>query len=109
MRKCSSAWRTPPRGGVGLIGRRRGHARLTVAHDPSARDYAGTSPSRAPRRGGEKEQMVIVGLTGSIGMGKSTAARMLRQRGVPGYDADAAVPALQARDGSALPAIEAAV
>jgi len=52
--------------------------------------------------------MVIVGLTGSIGMGKSTAARMLRQMGVPVYDADAEVHALQARGGAALPAIEAA-
>ena len=52
--------------------------------------------------------MMIVGLTGSIGMGKSTAARMLRQMGVPVYDADANVHALQARGGAALPAIEAA-
>lgn len=52
--------------------------------------------------------MMIVGLTGSIGMGKSTAARMLRQMGVPVYDADANVHALQAPGGAALPAIEAA-
>jgi dephospho-CoA kinase len=52
--------------------------------------------------------MKIVGLTGSIGMGKSTAAGMLRRMGVLVYDADATVHALQAPGGPALPYIEAA-
>jgi dephospho-CoA kinase len=52
--------------------------------------------------------MMILGLTGSIGMGKSTAAKMLRQMSVPVYDADAAVHRVQAPGGVALPPIEAA-
>ena len=49
--------------------------------------------------------MIVVGLTGGIGMGKSTAARALRRAGIPVFDADAAVHRLQARGGRALPAI----
>jgi len=52
--------------------------------------------------------MIVLGLTGSIGMGKSTAAAALRRFGVPLYDADAEIHKMLGRGGSAVAAVEAA-
>ncbi len=52
--------------------------------------------------------MIVLGLTGSIGMGKSTAAAALKRLGVPLYDADAEIHKMLGPGGSAVAAVAAA-
>jgi dephospho-CoA kinase len=51
---------------------------------------------------------LIIGLTGSIGMGKSTVAGMFAEAGIPVFESDAEVRAMQGPGGELVPAIEAA-
>ncbi len=66
---------------------------------------AGKRPAQRPFL--RRQTPFILGLTGSIGMGKSTVSAMFRQLGVPVFDADAEVHKLQGPKGALVPSIEA--
>lgn len=53
----------------------------------------------------DKDKVIIIGLTGSYAMGKSTASAMFQQRGIPVHDADATVHALLAAGGEGVEAV----
>ena len=52
--------------------------------------------------------MIVIGLTGSIGMGKSTVAQLFAEEGAPAFNSDAVVHALYMRGGAAVAPVEAA-
>ena len=83
------------------MGLRKGSTRMGLRKQIPHRFAEG----KHPHRFAEGKHMKVIGLTGSIAMGKSTAAKMLARMGYAHFDADAVVHALTGPGGKALPAI----
>src|SRR5262249_44821678 len=108
---------TPPRCGTGAWPPHRRRARHAIASGTARLRGVVRQPGPGDTRiarcrnddpGGHGDTVIILGLTGSIGMGKGAAAAMLGRLGVPLFDADAVVHRLLGPGGAAVRGVEEA-